>query len=465
MIYYRLLRNNKETGPFSEEEMIAKGFKPYDLLWAEGKSAGWQYPSEIPAFKKFAPIVEEQPFDRFYKKQPAQKKTELQEKTLLRENPPNKINQEERPVPVATATPFPLYHPGIQDLPARHIHVTLPSGNKVNLTTLVRKETPDNKMADERFRPLENKVPPVSPEQPASLAAFIAASTEDRRTPAVSNSIANNAAAISPATSMAAPVQPVYQNQGSGYSWTLLLGVVVGVAALVGLGIMIGLSMSRQKEELAFNEKLRARLSGERPALPSQSAPTIVTPVVNQPQPVLTINEATKDVHPRKSSASLPKETATAESAVQSPPAKIDKAVTDPIHASTEKNDVVAVKDENAVTRVKNASAPINMASIEKNVSVSGNNFKSGAFGGISNLKFTLVNGSRYPLDLVEVEVDYILASKKIYKTEKLLFKDISAGGQLTVDAPASSRGIKVSTRIVKINSKDTNLPGSTAKS
>ena len=71
MIKYRLLRDNKESGPYSEEEMIAKGFKPYDLLWAEGKSAGWQYPSEIASFKKYAPIVEEQPYDRFYKKQPA----------------------------------------------------------------------------------------------------------------------------------------------------------------------------------------------------------------------------------------------------------------------------------------------------------------------------------------------------------------------------------------------------------
>src|ERR1700712_4954385 len=82
MIYYRLLRNNKETGPYSEEEMIAKGFKPYDLLWAEGKSAGWQYPSEINAFKKFAPIVEEQPFDRFYKKPVPQKATLTEERTF-----------------------------------------------------------------------------------------------------------------------------------------------------------------------------------------------------------------------------------------------------------------------------------------------------------------------------------------------------------------------------------------------
>ena len=65
---YLLLRDNKQTGPYSKEEMIEKGFKPYDLIWAEGKSAGWRYPGEFPEFASFAPMVEEQPFDRFFKK-------------------------------------------------------------------------------------------------------------------------------------------------------------------------------------------------------------------------------------------------------------------------------------------------------------------------------------------------------------------------------------------------------------
>src|SRR5690606_3987126 len=35
------------------------------------KSAAWRYPSEVEELKPYAPAVEEQPFDRFYKK-PAQ---------------------------------------------------------------------------------------------------------------------------------------------------------------------------------------------------------------------------------------------------------------------------------------------------------------------------------------------------------------------------------------------------------
>jgi len=65
---YLLLRDNKQTGPYSKEEIIEKGFKPYDLIWVEGKSAGWRYPGELPEFTAYAPMVEEQPFDRFFKK-------------------------------------------------------------------------------------------------------------------------------------------------------------------------------------------------------------------------------------------------------------------------------------------------------------------------------------------------------------------------------------------------------------
>src|SRR5687767_7324083 len=65
---YLLLRDNKQSGPYSATDLAKYGLKPYDLVWLEGKSAAWRYPSEIEELKPFAPIVEEQPFDRFYKK-------------------------------------------------------------------------------------------------------------------------------------------------------------------------------------------------------------------------------------------------------------------------------------------------------------------------------------------------------------------------------------------------------------
>jgi hypothetical protein len=64
---YRLLRNNKEQGPFTAEELIQKNLKPYDLIWIDGRSAAWSYPGEISEFKMYAPLPGEEKIN----KQPA----------------------------------------------------------------------------------------------------------------------------------------------------------------------------------------------------------------------------------------------------------------------------------------------------------------------------------------------------------------------------------------------------------
>jgi hypothetical protein len=61
MSTYLLLRNNKESGPFSIEEIKGMSLKSYDLLWIVGKSAAWRYPGEISELKSFAPPIPEQP--------------------------------------------------------------------------------------------------------------------------------------------------------------------------------------------------------------------------------------------------------------------------------------------------------------------------------------------------------------------------------------------------------------------
>src|SRR5690349_17679086 len=48
---YLLLRNNKKQGPYSLEELLQQNLKPFDLVWVEGKSVGWKYPTEIEVLK------------------------------------------------------------------------------------------------------------------------------------------------------------------------------------------------------------------------------------------------------------------------------------------------------------------------------------------------------------------------------------------------------------------------------
>lgn len=55
---YLLLRDNKQTGPYSFDEIVQLGLRPFDLIWVEGRSGGWSYPSEINALKPYVPEVQ-----------------------------------------------------------------------------------------------------------------------------------------------------------------------------------------------------------------------------------------------------------------------------------------------------------------------------------------------------------------------------------------------------------------------
>lgn len=464
MIYYRLLRDNKETGPYSEEEMIAKGFKPYDLLWAEGKSAGWQYPSEINAFKKYAPIVEEQPYDRFYKKQPPQKLI-TEERYPARSYAASIKNTErtETAPPPPAARPATVYNYNVQDLPARHIHVTLPSGNTVNLTALARKEpvAKEPAAANNNMLPEPAATPANKPAEQKQLAAT------QTNTP-VAKPISNTAIPepVKTVTAAYPAAQPVYTASANGsFSWSLVLGGVVGIATMVGLGIMIGLSMNRTKNDAAFNDALINR-SRQQPSaaiavtpapanVPASPAVATAQPVVQKPQAQSAVKSKELVQHALVKTTLAPANTnATAKEEKKLPMGNNDAA---------EKNNT-AVRQELPVQHNK-VSPAVPVVNIEKNLSISANDFKTGAFGGISGLKCTLFNGSKLPLESVEVAIDYIQANNKIYKTEKLLFSNVSAGAQATLDAPASSRGVKVISRIIKISAKEAALSNTTAKS
>ena len=47
---YLLLRNNKQSGPYSIDELIGQQLKPTDLVWTEGKSRSWLHPYEMEEF-------------------------------------------------------------------------------------------------------------------------------------------------------------------------------------------------------------------------------------------------------------------------------------------------------------------------------------------------------------------------------------------------------------------------------
>src|ERR1700733_5171411 len=116
---YLLLRDNKQSGPYSLEDLKIKGLKAYDLVWVEGKSAAWRYPSEITELSSFAPAVEEQPFDRFYKKPAASSSAATQAGAAAPAESPA--------VTVTTTTSLPPIAPAATPAPATPVYASEPS--------------------------------------------------------------------------------------------------------------------------------------------------------------------------------------------------------------------------------------------------------------------------------------------------------------------------------------------------
>src|SRR5580704_12957616 len=125
MKMYLLLRNNKQSGPHSLDDLKSMGLKAYDLVWLEGKSAAWRYPSEIDELSSFAPAVEEQPFDRFFKRPSAvSTSTASNHDTGVSVRPTTEI-----PVSIESSSPMsssPMSSP--MSPGKRIIYVTMPAG-------------------------------------------------------------------------------------------------------------------------------------------------------------------------------------------------------------------------------------------------------------------------------------------------------------------------------------------------
>ena len=55
---YLLLRNNKQSGPYSLDDLQQLGLKDFDLIWIDKKSSAWRYPSEVKELASLIPATE-----------------------------------------------------------------------------------------------------------------------------------------------------------------------------------------------------------------------------------------------------------------------------------------------------------------------------------------------------------------------------------------------------------------------
>jgi hypothetical protein len=443
MANYLLLRDNKESGPYTMDELLNFGLKPYDLVWVQGKSAAWRYPSEVEELKPYSPVVEEQPYDRFYKKGTEEKKGEIppasqNNYTQAREEDVPLMNEYSRYIPAEKKEEKKF-------TPKKSVFVTLPG--------------------QEQVVPEKNSQPAQALVQPA-----ITSSATSARESAAEAEI-----------KYSQPLDEIKER----YVKTLLerkdkkakKGLIINwlkkaavFAGLIMLGVLAGFVIKSKpgKDEKVVQQLLQASPlvnnagGASSPAyiqqdeIPAVKAP--VEKIVNDDplEPMQKIKEGVRineeqeptTVRIRKETMLIvPKEKETGSAR----PFSHEPVETDPLTGERNRklrnNNNAGGNEEKAVMKSgKNGLYDL--------VSVASNDYKRVAFGGIRNLYLTVTNNSKYELDNVIVELQYLKPSEEPLRTENIKFRSVAPNASATIRVPDTNRGIKISYKIITIDSK-----------
>lgn len=465
-MFYRLLRNNKESGPFTALQIKEMGLKPYDLLWTEGKGAAWQYASEIPELKDFAPLIEEQPFDRFNKHKEALQTTQEPVVAFKKTKPRFRISNGQ----------LIMIEPGNMEVATNGVI-------KETASTRLTKETParviEEKIAatpewQDMYSEWQQPQKKLTKEEPAEIETKYSESLDDlkkRYAQKVLNEKGAKSSSLSPAS--------MKQN------------ITAGVALLVLLvGGYVGYTL-KQKEASTKTENIalveRADIAGNNNLI-SQPASDVAgnkkaDQAGNTPNILGKDNEQTKAVKPvTQKSADNTKQSAASQNNEATVNAKTTDAVSKPADkisiandkkkesVKTENNTVANNKSvvESAISSVKNTSLiavpapvetkPVAKQNTEKKIDDYISVKRLGWSNTVQNVRLLVNNVSDFPIDLAVINIQYFDGKGKFQKGETMYVKNIAGGNNVEVRVPDSDKSASIKYKVSMVSADEKTL-------
>ena len=436
---YLLLRSNKQSGPYSLQQLVSAGLKPYDLVWVEGKSAAWRYPSEVDGLKAYAPNVEEQPYDRFYKK-PEEKAAELP----VEEIKPVKQKEEVFAEPVEHNTMATASKKVFVAMPENHVPRRVqPSTPKPPIIAEERpkiieekKIEPKPEVVPQRIKEPVQKEKPVLPEQEPVFTQPAYSSKDDAT---LDEKYSESLDEIK------RRYTETYLNRKKRSRWT---STHTSIAQVFGGALFFCVLVVFAYKNFA-GEDTSPRTTVIQPDKRAINTSTVTT----TPTVPSTIAETEKQTQTKKTSTKKTVDPPVENSSI------IDVAQNNPV--SDKESQIVAIDNpekkavmppivEEKPEVLKPRAKPVN---IRKLVNVRANNYKQRAFGGVMNLELTVNNDSKFALDRVTVELQYLKPSEQPIKTETIVFNSIGANDSKTLKIPDYLRGVKISYRVMGVES------------
>jgi hypothetical protein len=381
MTTYILLRKNKESGPFSLDDLKTQEIHPDDLFWVEGQSVCWQKPEEIKELKSLVGLP-----------------------------------------PASFAEYAPKYQPDETSGIAEMISGNIAAKAQVKTNTQPFKKA--GKPVFGNFEPPGEKIPDA---------------TETRYSKPLDD------------------IKKIYlknlEQQQKSKQFSISIPEPVKKAVLYAVflltGLLAGIFISKRKEEKSTNKteaelKAMAKLPAHEPeSLSNKPAVTILPEVDNETASGMIIGETAEKIQ-------VPAEPAPVSAKKTSPKKPV---IAEPAPAS----ETTVSKQEDRAAQTRETAAlpePAPAEDISSLVAVATNDYEVGSFGGIRNLQLTVKNDSRYILEDVTVELRYLKPADEVLKTENLHFYNVPPYGSQTLSVPKSNRGVKVSCRVVRIESK-----------
>jgi hypothetical protein len=472
MLSYLLLRNNKESGPLSQEQLLQLGLKPYDLVWIEGKSAAWRYPSEIPELKDYAPMVEEQPYDRFYKKQTEQKEpVHEQEAVAVSVNDvygkQKEIKEEkyEYYMPAKTASLIKQADElREQKLVATPLTEAYEEPKEIKEVKKITEERYEQYMPKKAVSVIMPKQATQKKEEPVFIPAPI---------PPVVRAIAERPDVETKYSQPLDDIKEMYVRQlqqrkhktaQKKFIIQSLKKVAVFVA-IIGSGVLIGFMIKPKhaSKNNAVNTPVQkiSPLNTNEPAnqetiqadLNNKDASSVKE---NKQQPVNTKNEVAANEPKSLPPIVADNKTSITEKKNEEKDESINQSIA-PATINTPGGERNKSSRNNTSANEPNEKSIVAREEVSKLVSVKSNNYKLGTFGGFHNLELTVINNSKYALDNVMVELQYLKLNEEPIKIEHIRFQSIEPESSLSIRIPDSKRGAKLLYKIIKVESKDSN--------
>jgi len=445
---YLLLRSNKQSGPYTFQQLVNFGLKPYDLVWVEGKSAAWRYPSEVDGLKAYAPSTEEQPFDRFYKKSeeksiktPSEKPEEKpQEKVMARP-----VEKQEAPVEKQEEIVAPPADARVAA--SKKVFVSMPVNTtaKKQVQNFTATSTnpvfePKPMIKEETIEPkkVETKPIPITEE---TYEPIIKEKKVIKEEPVLSEKYSESLDDIKKRYT------ETYLTRKKRSGWT---STHTSIAQVFGGAIFFCFLVVVVYKNFSGDESTQlSRTTVIQPDKRSVNKTSDQTPANTAATLPVTTKETTKPKEkkqqPEKNEINPPDESLATIPVLQKNEEAVNASDYSEV-ANTSEKKIETPKTEEVKPKVR----PVN---IHKLVNVSANNYKQRAFGGVMNLELTVNNDSKFDIERVIVELQYLKPSEQPIKTEKVVFNSVGAGDSKTLKIPDYLRGVKISYRVLDIAS------------